>query len=172
MFQKLKGPTPEDILKMVAKKFPWALEISKARPEELLDALQFLKRKLSGHRTVQALAESLSNNNAQAALLIQQLGHNLSNKTADDSMTTKILRTFVKNQCPAIKFKALLLPPAGNIYKATRHFQDMLKVEDKLVVALAQERLFLCEWAESHFRPNPRHRIAGGVVSLKCQRPH
>ena len=29
----------------------------------------------------------------------------------------------------------------------------MLKVEDPLVVALAQERIFLCEWAESTFRP-------------------
>ena len=47
----------------------------------------------------------------------------------------------------------ILEPPNGSIYKATRHFQDMLKVEDPLVVALAQEHLFLCEWAEANFRP-------------------
>jgi hypothetical protein len=155
IFQKLKGPDPERILKTVAGKFPWALEIAKASPEELLEALQFLKRKLSGHRTVAALAESLANSNAQAALLIQQLGRGLTEGIAEDSMTTRVLRTFVKNQCPVVKYKALLLPPSGSLYKTIRHFQDMLKVEDKLVVALAQERLFLCEWAETHFRPQP-----------------
>ena len=153
LFQKLKGPDPETILRTVADKFPWAFEIAKASPEEQLDALQFLKRKLSGHRTVQALAESLANNNAQAALLIQQLGQNLKDAKTEDTMTTRVLRSFVKNQCPVVKYKTLLLPPGGSLYKATRHFQDMLKVEDKLVVALAKERLFLLEWAEAHFRP-------------------
>ena len=124
IFQKLKGPDPEQILRTVTKKYPWALTIAKASPEEHLDALQFLKRKLSGHRTVHALAESLANNNAQAALLIQQLGKGLSEASQDDSMVTRVLRTFVKNQCPAIKYKSLLHPPGGSIYKATRHFQD------------------------------------------------
>ena len=96
LFQALKGPEPEKILRTVAVKFPWALEITKATVEEHLDALQFLKRKLSGHRTVQALAESLGHNNAQAALLIQQLGSNLTGSTAEDTMTTRVLRTFVR----------------------------------------------------------------------------
>ena len=132
-FQKLKGPSPEQILKTVANKFPWTLEITRATPEEHLEALQFLKRKLSGHRTVQALAESLANNNAQAALLMQQLGQNLSDGKTDDTMSTKVLRTFVKNQCPVVKYESLLVPPGGSMYTATRHFQEMLKVEDKLV---------------------------------------
>ena len=88
---------------------------------------------------MQALAESLAHNNAQAAMLMQPLGHNLKDGKEDDSMTTRVLRTFVKNQCPPIKYKSLLLPPTGSIYKTTRHFQDMLKVEDKLVVALAKD---------------------------------
>ena len=68
-------------------------------------------------------------------------------------MTTCGLRTFVTNQCPVVKHKTLLEPLGGSIYKATRHFQDILKVEDVLVVALVQHRLFRCEWAESNFRP-------------------
>ena len=34
----------------------------------------------------------------------------------------------------------------------------MLKVEDKLVVALAKERIFLCEWVETQFRPQPTEK--------------
>ena len=154
LFQHLKGPSSEKILRMVSAKFPWALVIAQASPEELLDGLQFCKRKLSGHRTVAALAESLANSNSHAALLIQQMGQNLAGPAnANASLATRALRTFVKNQCPSIKYKTLLLPPSGSIHKATRHFQDMLKVEDPLVVALAQERLFLCEWVESAYRP-------------------
>ena len=146
LFQELKGPSSEKILRTVSAKFPWALVIAQASPEELLDGLQFCKRKLSGHRTVAALAESLANSNSHAALLIQQMGQNLAGAAQpNDSLASRALRTFVKNQCPSIKYKALLLPPNGSIHKATRHFQDMLKVEYPLVVALAQERLFLCE---------------------------
>jgi hypothetical protein len=154
LFQQLKGPSSEKILRTVSERFPWALSIAQASPEELLDALQFCKRKLSGHRTVAALAESLANSNSHAALLIQQMGQNLAGAAQPNaSLASRALRTFVKNQCPSIKYKTLLLPPNGSIHKATRHFQDMLKVEDPLVVALAQERLFLCEWAESAYRP-------------------
>jgi len=154
LFQELKGPSSEKILRTVSAKFPWALSIAQASPEELLDALQFCKRKLSGHRTVAALAENLANTNSHAALLIQQMGQNLAGAAQPNTcLASRALRTFVKNQCPSIKYKALLLPPNGSIHKATRHFQDMLKVEDPLVVALAQERLFLCDWAESAYRP-------------------
>jgi hypothetical protein len=50
---------------------PGSARSSAAAPEDQLDALGFLKRKLSGHRTVQALAESLANSDTQAALLMQ-----------------------------------------------------------------------------------------------------
>ena len=153
-FQTLEGPTSEKIIRTVSSKFPWALSIAQASPDELLDALQFCKRKLSGHRTVAALADNLANSNSHAALLIQNLGGNLAAGTSPNAtLASRTLRTFVKNQCLSIKYKTLLLPPHGSIHKATRHFQEMLKVEDPLVVALAQERIFLCEWAESNFRP-------------------
>ena len=125
LFLKLKGPEPEQVLRTVAAKYPWALVIVKASPEDLLDALGFLKRKLSGHRTVQALAESLANSNTQAALLMQQFGQKLTASAPDDSTGLKVLRTFVKNQCPSIKYKSLLLPPYGSIYKTVRHFQEL-----------------------------------------------
>ena len=153
LFQKLKGPDPETILRMVAAKFPWSLVIAKAAPDEIMEGLQFLKRRLSGHRTIQALAESMATQNTQAALMLQQMAQSSKPNIDDSSLSNKVLRTFVKNQCPSIKYKSLLLPPHGSIYKAVRHFQDMLKVEDPLVVALAQERLLLCEWMELQFRP-------------------
>ena len=56
-------------------------------------------------------------------------------------------------ECPPVKYKSLLHPPHGSIYKATRHFQDLLKVEDPIVVAMARERLFLCSWIEAQYRP-------------------
>lgn len=154
LFQTLKGPSSEKILRTVSSKFPWALTIAQASPDELLDALQTCKRKLSGCRTVSALADNLANSNSHAALLLQNLGENGSGGVGSNaSLVARTLRTFVKNQCPSVKYKSLLLPPTGSIHKATRHFQDMLKVEDSLVAALAQERIFLCEWAESTFRP-------------------
>ena len=55
--QKLQGPNTETILRTVANKYPWTLTIAKASNEELLEALQFLKRKLSGLCSVHALAE-------------------------------------------------------------------------------------------------------------------
>ena len=125
LFAKLKEPSSEQVLRTVSSKYPWALTIAQASPDELLEALQFCKRKLSGHRTVAALADSLANNNSHAALLLQNLGGVASTQ---DTLTSKALRTFVKNQCPSIKYKALLLPPQGSIHKATRHIQEMLRV--------------------------------------------
>ena len=84
------------------------------------------------------------------------------------NIASRALRTFVKNSCPSIKYKSLLLPPNGSIHKANRHFQEMLRVEDQLVVALAQERIFLCEWAENHFRPiaSEKQRRKGEVLEV------
>ena len=47
----------------------------------------------------------------------------------------------------------------------------MLKVEDKLVVALAKERLFLCEWIETNFRPQPteKERKRGDIPEVPEQ---
>ena len=167
LFQTLKPPSPEKILRTIAGKFPWALTIARAEPDELFEALQTLKRKLSGHRTVAALADSLANTNSHAAVLLQNLAQNGKAGT-DSSITSKALRSFVKNQCPSVKFKTLLLPPKGSIHKATRHFQDMLRVEDPLVVALAMERIFLCEWAETTYRPmaSAKERRKGDVPEL------
>ena len=69
LFQTLMPPSPEKILRTIAGKFPWALTIARAEPDELFEALQILKRKLSGHRTVAALADSLANTNSHAAVL-------------------------------------------------------------------------------------------------------
>ena len=157
LFQRLKGPDPDQILRIVTQKFPWALTIANATPEDQLEALQFLKRQLSGHRTVQALAETLAASNHNAALLIHQLGSTIASGSSD-SINNKVLRTFVKKQCPTIKYKTLLMPPGGSIYKATRHFQDMLKVEDPLVAAMAEERLFLIERFEAMYRPQTSSR--------------
>ena len=166
LFQTLKPPSPETILRTIAGKFPWALTIARADSDELYEALQTLKRKLSGHRTVAALADSLANTNSHAAVLLQNLSQ--TGAGADSSITSKALRTFVKNQCPSVKYKTLLLPPNGSIHKATRHFQDMLRVEDPLVVALAKERIFFCEWAESNYRPvaSAKQRGKGDVPEV------
>ena len=157
VFDSLKGPSPEAILKTISSKFPWAIQIAQAAPGELLEALQFCKRKLSGQRTIEALAESLANSNTHASLLLQTMGSSV-NGLSSDTVTNKALRTFVKNQYPAVKYKAMLLPPAGSLLKAQRHFQDMLKVDDTLVVALAQERLFLIEYFEAQFIPTPSEK--------------
>ena len=168
LFQSLKGPSSEKILMKISTKFPWALTIAQASPDELLDALQTCKRKLSGCRTISALADNLANSNSQAALLLQNLKETGGGGVDSNStLVTRTLRTFVKNQCPSIKYKSLLLPPDGSIHRATRHFQDMLKVEDPLVAALAQERIFLCEWAESNFRPTQSEKQRRKGVSLE-----
>ena len=160
LFQNLQGPSTEKILRTVADNFPWAMEIAKASSEELLDALHFVKRKLSGHRTVSAIAANLSQTNSHAALLIQQMGANLANNggSKQNELTDRALRTFVKNQCPVVKYKSLLHPPDGSIYKATSHFRDMTRVEDNLVAALAKERLFLCEYMDAKYRPAPSEK--------------
>ena len=114
-----------------------------------------------------ALADSLANTNSHAAVLLQNLAPKGKAGT-DSSITSKARRSFVKNQCPSVKYKTLLLPPNGSIHKATRHFQDMLRVEDPLVVALAMERIFLCEWAETTYRPmaSAKERRKGDVPEV------
>ena len=151
VFETLKGPSAESILRTISGRFPWAIEIQQASSSDLLEALQFCKRKLSGMRTIEALAENLANENTHAALLLQHMGASVTGN--NDSIANKALKTFVKNQCPAVKYKTLLLPPTGSLLKAQRHFSDMLKVEDSLVVALANERLFLCSYFENQYLP-------------------
>ena len=151
VFESLKGPSSETILRTISARFPWAIEIQQAAPSDLSEALQFCKRTLSGQRTIEALAENLANSNTHAAILLQHMGASVTGNS--ESIANKALRTFVKNQCPAIKYKFLLLPPSGSLLKAQRHFTDMLKVEDGLVVALAQERLLLINYFENQFQP-------------------
>ena len=67
------------------------------------------------------------------APLQSPFGSSMREGKVDDSMSTKVLRTFVKNQCPAVKYKSLLHPPHGSIYKAARHFQDMCEWHHRLI---------------------------------------
>ncbi len=170
ILQKLQGPTPETILRTVATKFQWFLVVSKASIEERLDALQYLKRKLSGQRTFQTLATSMASTDPAAALLIQQLGLPNAGGSAEGAASSinPVLKSFVKNQCPVVQYKSLLLPPSGSIYKATQHFRDMLKVEDPLVVAMAHERLFLCEFFEAKYKPTLSEKTGRSRTYRRC----
>ena len=94
VFESLKGPSSETILRTISARFPWAIEIQQALPADLLEALQFCKRKLSGQRTVEQLAENLANYNTHAALLLQHMGAAVTGN--NDTMANKALKTFVR----------------------------------------------------------------------------
>ena len=121
-------------------------------PDAIAEGIKTLKRKLNGHKTVASLAESLSKNDHQAALVLGQLAASFTD-ASKEKLASNVLTAFVNSKCATTKFKALLLPPTGSVHVCIRHFQDLLGIEDKLVVALAEERIWICRFFENYYRP-------------------
>ena len=73
------GPSPADVLKIIAKSAPWYLTIRQASDEEKLNALTKLKRRLDFTSTSRELANGLANYDPMSALLLQNLASSGSN---------------------------------------------------------------------------------------------
>ena len=110
------GPSPTDLLRMVASTAPWFLTVSRATPEAKLSALGKLKRQMDHTTTEQELASGVASHDPIAAFLLQQKG--------DSATTTKAMEVYVNAKVPTIKFKDLLLPPRGGMDRARRHFAE------------------------------------------------
>ena len=150
MIASVGGPTPDEILKTVARTAPWFLVLRRASDSELLTALNKMKRRADFASAAQELAEGLG---AQGAMMPALLLQNLSTGAADP-LCRKALDHYVVSKCPSIKYKQLLLVEhGGSVDKARRHFRDQKCSPDPLVAALAAERKFLCDWVEMQCTP-------------------
>ena len=99
-----------------------------------------------------------------AAVLMQSLNMN----SSPSATCNKAMEVFVNSKVPTIKFKELLLPPAGSVDRARRHFQESMASSDKLVAALAAERDFLCGFVERQCAPPPKK----GKTQAYVETPH
>ena len=146
------GPTPTQLLQMLADSKAWYLVLAQATPEEKLSAHMRLKRRMDFTTTEQELSQSLSLHDPIAAFVVDRLGNQDSN-----SVGAKTLEAFVTQKVPSIKYKQLLLPEfGGSMARARQHFQEQMKSQDKLVAALACERDFLCSFVEKQLIAPPK----------------
>ena len=164
---KLAPSDPRDLLRTASQDQSWVFVIAQASPEAIAEGIKTLKRKLNGHKTVASLAESLSTNDPQAGLVLGQLAASFTD-ASKEKLATNVLTAFVNSKCATTKFKTLLLPPSGSLHVCIRHLQDLLGMEDPLVVALAEERIWICRFFETYYRPplNAVQKKKGEVFDL------
>ena len=149
LLQTVGGPGPVEILKTIAASNAWYLAIRRASPEEMLTALNRLKRRTDFSSTANELAAGLASKEVLPALLLQTMA-----KEKADPLCQRALESYVTSKCPSIKYKYLLLPElGGSLDKARRHFSEQATNPDALVAALAQERLFLMDWITKQSTP-------------------
>ena len=170
---KLAPSDPRELLRIASQDQSWVFVIAQASPEAIAEGIKTLKRKLNGHKTVASLAESLSSNDPQASLVLGQLAASFTD-ASKEKLASNVLTAFVNSKCPTTKFKTLLLPPSGSLHVCIRHLQDLLGIEDPLVVALAEERIWICRFFETYYRPplNAVQKKKGDVVDLPLPALH
>ena len=136
LLQAVGGPAPVEILKTIAASNAWYLAIRRASPDEMLTALNKLKRRTDFSATASDLAAGLASKEVLPALLLQSMA-----KEKADPLCQRALESYVTSKCPSIKYKYLLLPElGGSLDKARRHFSEQAGNPDGLVAAMAQER--------------------------------
>ena len=149
LLQAVGGPAPVEILKTIAASNARYLAIRRASPDEMLTALNKLKRRTDFSSTANELAAGLASKEVLPALLLQTMA-----KEKADPLCQRALESYVTSKCPSIKYKYLLLPElGGSLDKARRHFSEQATNPDGLVAALAQERLFLMDWITKQSTP-------------------
>ena len=153
------GPSPQQVLRTLATHTPWFLDLQRATPQQKLEGLIQIKRRIDSSGG--DLAEHIAANDPIAALAYQSYNSNPTDPRAKTTMNAIVMK-----HAPHFKYKDLLLPLSGSLARARQHFGDLMAMDNTVVKALAAERDYLCVFFERQLVP-PRKRGGRNTAMLE-----